>query len=95
MYVCVCFEFYVPLITKVIWSRDFGLKAHQKVWRSLESSLQPLAYEASSLTTTQWRLLSDTNTTSTSDFTWLSYLPMGAERDLVMAIIPVVFTESS
>ena len=55
--VVVVFEFNIQLTAKVIWRRGHGLKSHPTDWWSRESNLQPLAYKASCLSTSPWRLL--------------------------------------
>ena len=50
------FVFNVPPTAKVMWGRGHGLKSHPADWRSRESTLRPLVYKASGLSTTPQRL---------------------------------------
>ena len=51
------FVFNVPPTAKVIWRRGHGLKSYPTDWRSRESNLRPLVYNASGLSTTPQQLL--------------------------------------
>ena len=54
---CCAFVFNVPPTAKVILTWGHSLKSHPTDWGSWESSLQPLVYKASGLSTTPQQLL--------------------------------------
>ena len=79
--------FNVPPTAKVIWRRGHGFKSHPTDWRSRESSLRPLVYKASGLSTTPQRLLISIVMILTHSFTGgvrNSYIPILGTSDILL-----------